>query len=160
MKRALAGWRCSVPKALVIASIGWPLLLGAAVWQRHDGARPAWTTVVYAAASRVCHQLPDRSFASAGVQWPVCARCSGLYLAAPLGALAAWRWRPRSSAGEDRARWWLVAASVPTALTLGVQWLGLEEPANLTRALAALPLGTMIGFVLVRTAASPPRPIG
>jgi len=51
---------------------------------------------------------------------------------------------------------WLALAAVPTAITLAVEWLNLAPVSNLARALAALPLGAMIAFVLVRTAAGEP----
>jgi uncharacterized membrane protein len=35
----------------------------------------------------VCHRIPERSFALAGRQLPLCARCSGLYLGAGAGLL-------------------------------------------------------------------------
>ena len=84
-------------KLLVAASIIWPVLLTGGWWARaHEG--PAWLAAgTYLVAGRVCHQKPDRSFHSSGVQWPVCGRCAGLYLAAPAGALAAlafWRRKP------------------------------------------------------------------
>ena len=140
-------------KALVIASIVWPIVLGAAAWQRAGGGS-VWSTVVYVAASRVCHQRPERSFHSGGVQWPVCARCSGLYLAAPFGACAAaLTLRRRRASRTDRAVGWLLVAAVPTAITFGLEFLGLAAPSNLVRALAALPLGAMLAVVLVRTAA-------
>ena len=148
-------------RALVIGSLVWPLLLGAAVWQRVDphGDRP-WTTVVYLAGSRICHQLPDRSFHTAGVQWPVCARCSALYLSAPVGGLAAVLPVLRRRRSERRALVWLAVASVPTAATLAVQWLGLAEPSNIVRAVAALPLGALLAYVIVGTAAGDARSIG
>ena len=138
--------------SLIVAAFAWPLVLGSAVWQQFDGHPHLWSAVVYAAASRVCHQRPERSFFSAGIKWPVCGRCSGLYLAAPLGAVAA------AVALRGRKRvphqvGLLIAAAIPTALTLGVEWLGLAGVTNLDRFLAALPLGAMIAFVLVRTAA-------
>jgi uncharacterized membrane protein len=139
-------------RALAAASMVWPLVLGAAVWPPTAVRHPVATSLVYAVASRICHQRPERSFHSGGVQWPVCARCSGLYLAAPVGALAGLvsiaRRRP-----ARRRLWWLVAAAVPTAVTFGAEVLGLAAPSNLTRAVAALPLGAMIAFVLVRVGA-------
>lgn len=142
-------------RGLVIAAIAWPVLLAAVVWWRAATGTPAWTTVVYLAASRVCHQLPQRSFSTAGVQWPVCARCSGLYLAAPVGAMVAGlSLRRRRSAA--RLRWWLAAAAVPTAVTVGLEWLGLAAPSNLVRFVAALPLGALVAYVIVRIAADAP----
>jgi uncharacterized membrane protein len=140
-------------KLLVIGAIGWPLLLGLAVWTRHTGRVPLLTGVVYAAASRVCHQRPDRSFFTAGTRWPVCGRCSGLYLAAPLGALLAFRRRGNSA--EPRALAVVTLASVPTLITLLVEWPDIANPTNIGRAIAAAPLGLAIAWVLVRQARQP-----
>ena len=133
-------------KAIVVASVAWPLLLGAAVVAQVHDRSAAWTTVVYAACARVCHQLPGRSFHTAGVQWPVCARCSGLYLAAGVGALAAFlRRRPTPWSAIS-----IVAlAAVPTAVTLGLEWTALAPMTNLLRFAAALPLGAAIAFAMV-----------
>jgi uncharacterized membrane protein len=138
-------------KLLLIGAISWPLVLGVAVWTRHTGRASLYTAVVYAAASRVCHQRPDRSFFSAGTQWPVCGRCAGLYLAAPLGAV--WALRRRSG----RARAWdaktvVALAGLPTIVTLIVEWPAIASPTNLVRAAAAVPLGAALAWVLVRQA--------
>lgn len=34
----------------------------------------------FAVGSSVCHQIPSHSYENAGIQFPLCARCSGLYL--------------------------------------------------------------------------------
>jgi uncharacterized membrane protein len=143
-------------KALAIASIVWPALMGFAVWDRVGGHGGIVTLVVYAAGSRICHQKVERSFHTDDVAWPVCARCSGLYASAPFGAVAALLLRRRRAA-SPRYVTWLAIASVPTALTLGLELAGLAAPSNLTRAIAALPAGAMIAFVLVRLAAGEPR---
>ena len=138
--------------ALIVAAFAWPALLAAATWEVVEGRTPAWSAVVYAAASRVCHQRPERSFHTAGVKWAVCGRCSGLYVAAPIGAVAAGLALRRKARAGRQLRW-LALAAVPTAATLTVEWLNLAPVSNLTRAIAALPLGAMIAFVLIRTAA-------
>jgi uncharacterized membrane protein len=127
-------------------------VLAAATFELTQGKTPAWTAVVYAAGSRVCHQRSDRSFHTDGVKWPVCGRCSGLYLSAPLGALAAVVALRRRTV-VPRQLMWLAIAAVPTAATLAIEWLGLAPVNNVARAVVALPLGAMIAFVLVRTAA-------
>ncbi|HUL73953.1 MAG TPA: DUF2085 domain-containing protein [Vicinamibacterales bacterium] len=144
--------------SLIVAAVVWPALLAASAWSRLDGRHPLWSGIVYAAASRVCHQRPERSFYTAGVKWPVCGRCSGLYLAAPLGALAA-AVAMRRRARADRHVLWLAVAALPTAVTLAVEWLGLAPVSNLARFVAALPLGATIAFVLVRTADGAPESI-
>jgi uncharacterized membrane protein len=138
--------------ALIVSAFAWPVVLGAATYEAVEGRAPEWSAVVYAAASKVCHQRPERSFHTAGVRWPVCGRCSGLYLAAPIGALAAGLAIRRRALSPRQLRWLMVAAA-PTALTLIVEWSGMAPVSNLERALAALPLGAMIAFVIVRTAA-------
>ena len=52
----------------------------------------------------VCHQLPDRSFISGGFQQPVCARCSGIYVATVFGLVALfflYRFRHKPAASYD-----------------------------------------------------------
>jgi uncharacterized membrane protein len=157
-----------VVKILVAASIAWPLVLAAAVWDRAATGGSVWTHVLYVAASRICHQRPERSFHTGGVKWPVCGRCSGLYLAAPVGALAAVsirrrRRRVKAAAAGRLIRHDLVAilllASLPTAVTLAAEWTGLLPVTTFVRALGALPLGAAIGFAIVRVAARSPQTI-
>jgi uncharacterized membrane protein len=146
-----------VARALVLAAILWPVVLGAAWWGRAGGVAGAepWSALVYAAASRICHQKPERSFHAAGTSWPVCGRCSGLYLAAPIGA---------ALAGAHRRRWQLparpvlAAAALPTAVTLGLEWAGVPIT-NALRAAAALPLGAAVAAVLADVATGGRRPI-
>jgi uncharacterized membrane protein len=138
-------------RLLLGAAIAWPMVGGAAVWRRAESpAEPAWTTLVYTAASRICHQRPERSFHTHDVAWPVCARCTGLYLAAPFAALVAFSRRSRRASQLHPLR--LVAlAAIPTALTLFWEWGGLGTPSNLVRFVTALPLGAAIAFVLIAT---------
>ena len=157
-------------KLLIVLSFAWPVTLTAAATSRIAEAAPAFSGLVYLAASRVCHQMPYRSFRTAQVQWPVCARCSGLYLAAPIGAVAAMtslrRRRRPGPVLSERQRVegpslvpWIVAAAVPTALTLACEWLHLVPISNLARAIAALPLGAMVAYAVVRMA-GPSRQVG
>jgi uncharacterized membrane protein len=139
-------------KTLAAAAMAWPLLLASVVWARQDGSQPLWTTVVYLVGSKICHQIAERSFHTNGVQWPVCARCAGLYLAAPIGAVVAIAARRRSRMWAAAAWPIFIVAAVPTLVTLGIEWPGLGAPSNLTRALAALPLGAAIAFLIVRAA--------
>jgi len=145
---------------LVVASWLWPAAGAAAVWSvsRH-GADDVWPPVVYAAASLVCHQRPERSFATAGVQWPVCGRCSGLYLAAPIGAAVGWiRRRTRA----DR-RWVLPVSGVaiaPTVLSVAIEIAGFAPIGNVARFVLALPAGAALALVVVRTAAGAAESIG
>jgi uncharacterized membrane protein len=118
------------------------------------GPRPrlvAAAVFVYDGAGRICHQRSDRSFQLAGVQLPVCARCTGLYVSGAAGALAAWFGSRRRLAAPRRTRAVLLAAALPTVLTVGLELLGLAHPSNTIRALSALPLGAAAGWVFVRS---------
>jgi uncharacterized membrane protein len=107
--------------------------------------------VVYAGAGRICHQRSNRSFHLGGVQQPVCARCTGLYVSGAAGALAAWLGARRRLVAPRGARAVLIAAAIPTALTVGLELLGLAHPSSAMRALAALPLGAAAGWIFVRS---------
>jgi uncharacterized membrane protein len=135
---------------LVVAAVLWPLLLVSATWARVEGRRQAWSDVVYLAASTICHQRADRSFHTAGVAWPVCGRCSGLYLAAPFGAITAWCLRRRRS--EPQLTWVLVIAALPTTATLVAEWIARVAVTNEVRGVAALSLGAAIAFAIVYVA--------
>jgi uncharacterized membrane protein len=117
---------------------------------RHPRLLPA-AVLLYDGAGRICHQRSHRSFQLAGVQQPVCARCTGLYVSGAAGALAAWAgWRRRIPAPRG-TRALLAAAAVPTVLIVGVELLGLAHPSNAIRALSAVPLGAAAGWVFVRS---------
>ena len=115
---------------------------------------PRWpAAIVYGVASLVCHQRPERSFYWGPVQFAVCARCTGLYVGAAIGSVAA------VIAGHDRLvaavpamRRALVVAAVPTAATVAAEWVGLWAPSHTVRALAGLPLGAATAVVLAAAA--------
>lgn len=138
-------------KVLAFASIAWVIVLAAGWWSAETGRATWFGSAVYLTAGRICHQRPDRSFQTAGVQWPVCGRCAGLYLAAPLGALAA---LVASRPGSLR-RWWFLVAAMPTAATFGIEYLNVAPVSSLTRAIAALPLGAAVAYFLVAVTGSP-----
>ena len=140
------GMRRVLPAALTVAALVWLALLVLAPYVGREMA------VVYAFASGVCHQRPERSFHLAGVQLPVCARCLGLYASGALGAALAWpSTRGAQSALDPRqARLVFAAAAAPTIVTVGLEWLGLAYPSNAVRAMASLPLGGAAGWVFVR----------
>lgn len=142
----------SLATIISAAAIAWPLALGVALVDRIDGGASLASDVAYLAASRVCHQRRDRSFEAREIQWPVCARCAGLYLAGPLGVLVAAMPKRRRLRGS---LWVVAAAALPTAATWGAEvMLGLPV-SNGMRFVAALPLGAAVALVLVELSRHP-----
>lgn len=149
------------------AALGWLAVILAAPWALAHGVT-VLPAVVYEAGGLICHQRPDRSFHLSGVQLPVCGRCFGLYASGATGALLALV-AARSSRREGSAtftRVLLATAAFPTAATIAAEWSGAVAITNVARAVAALPLGAVAGWIFVRglrseaAAAEPVRQIG
>lgn len=134
--------------ALAAASVVWIAVLVVAA----AGGDTAGGAAVRTFASFVCHQLPDRSFMWNGVPWPVCARCLGLYAAAPLGALAALFARGSRTFDARLNIRVLGMAAAPTLLTWVAEFIAGLPMTNAARFGAALPLGAAVAWLLVRTA--------
>ena len=94
------------------------------------------------------------------MQLPVCARCLGLYGGGALGVLM-WiavaglgrRASARSAAWHARVRTVLIAAAIPTLVTVVTAWLDVWDPGNVVRATLALPLGAAAGAVVAAVSA-------
>ena len=139
----------------------WVMAVGATIWCGLVLLAPvlpaALGAVVYGIGALVCHQRPERSFHWGGAQLAVCARCSGIYAGACLLlAAAAFGFPGRRSLLDMRVlRPLLMAAAVPTAITVGAEWAGWWVPSHATRAAAGLPLGASVALVVA--AALAPR---
>lgn len=115
--------------------------------------------MVYAAGSLVCHQLPERSFFWGDHPFPVCARCTGLYLSAAVG-FAIWCGgamvrgaRVRGAMVRPSLALRVVAiAAIPTAVSFATGVVGLWDGSNAIRALLAVPLGLSAGVVVAAVA--------
>ena len=116
-----------------------------------------FVAIIFAIGAVICHQRPERSFFWDGQQFPVCARCTGLYLSGAV-AFAGWfalklvrGWRPLAIEPRPALRVLLIAA-VPTVLSVGSGTIGLWDGSNLTRALLAMPLGACAGAIVAAVA--------
>jgi len=107
--------------------------------------------LVYLVGSLVCHQRPERSFHPWGVQVPVCARCEGIYLAAPFSIALVLTVR-RRGARVLASRWmWrrvILFASLPTILTLVWEWTTGEMTSGMVRATAGFALGAAMAAMV------------
>jgi uncharacterized membrane protein len=143
-------------RVLVAAGLLWVAAILSAPLTITSG-RPALSigsAGVYAAASRVCHQLPDRCFWIHGRPMPVCARCAGLYVSAAFAAPLALVWG--SGLSSRRARRLVLIAALPTLATWGIEAAGLAHPSNIVRFAAALPLGFVAAAIVVMAMRQPP----
>jgi hypothetical protein len=173
----LAAW----PAALGVASVIWLVAIFAAPYAARRAApgSPAAVLAVgtYLVGSVICHQQARRSFHLEGVQLPVCARCTGIYLAAPFGVLfvffrrgsapdagsrhspatrlapfgsRARRARPGGGERFDAARWRtaLLLAALPTAVTVVMEWVSGTMIPGPIRFAAGLPIGFVVMWYL------------
>lgn len=138
---------------IVTAAVVWLVWLLAAPF-----LPDAPSAIIYVLASRLCHQLPERSFHLAGAQLPVCARCVAIYAGIAAAALYVWVRRPRLVGFDDglssRAKAAAAIGAMPTVLTVVAEWAGAWEPSNSARALAGVPLGAAVAFVSIAALAA------
>lgn len=77
-----------------------------------------------------CHQMPERSFFYKGYQYPVCARCTGVYLSFPF------------SVPLIRRRWFSTKAAAASACVMLADWLlqffNIRESTNRRRLITGL----------------------
>lgn len=136
----------------VVLTAGWVALLVA------TPLLPGWAgAFVYGLGSFICHQIPERSFHLAGFQLPVCARCLGIYVGVAGGAAFVWM-RPGSGRAmlpisRREFQWVAAIAATPTLVTVALEVAGAWYPSNSTRALAGLPLGVLVGLVVMNALA-------
>jgi uncharacterized membrane protein len=160
----MSGVIAMIAPLVVFLAVGWIAALIAAPLMP---AFPA--AVVYLLGSRICHQIAERSFYLADAQLPVCARCTGIYAGLAAGAMyAIFATLSRRVPGSDpggksihgdsrlrRVRGVLAIGALPTLVTVLVEWMGLWQTSNLTRAIAGAALGIAVGLVVI--AALAPR---
>jgi uncharacterized membrane protein len=141
-------------RTFLAASSAWAVALPLATFA---ASRPAASSAVYGFALAVysvgrivCHQLPERSFHLWNASMPVCARCTGIYVAAAVTALLLRdsRVRLRANRYGGHARLFLLLALAPTAVTLAFEWSTGVTPANWIRALAGAPLGAAVAWAI------------
>jgi uncharacterized membrane protein len=141
-------------RLFVAGAVMWAAALPLATWMAsapgHPSAGYAFAAAVYGASSWICHQRPERSFFIWATQMPVCARCTAIYAGGAVAAVlfGARRSIVRASTARDRAI--LIAAVAPSILTLIVEFGFGRATSNLVRALAGLPIGAVVAWVVLR----------
>lgn len=143
----------SLRPALVFttAAMAWAAILPVAAFAASFGSG-IWGDVaaaVYGLGHVICHQRPERSFAWGGTAWPVCARCTGLYVGAALGACAGLGAPIVAPVPPSRVRLALALAAGPAVASLLFEWGSRQTPSNLVRAATGLFLGLTTACLLV-----------
>jgi len=103
---------------------------------------------IYKGFSKLCHQLPERSFFVAGHPFAVCARCTGLYA----GFTATLLIYPLVSSLERTftpARKWHILAAIPMLIDVGVTFLGIWENTHTSRLFTGALLGSVAVFYVM-----------
>jgi uncharacterized membrane protein len=147
-----------VVRILALLAAGWVALLALSPWLPVPIAG-----VLYLFGGRICHQLTERSFALAGAQLPVCARCLGIYVGAAAGLTLPGPRRMARAALRHPAR----VRGVIIALAMNA--VTLWSASNAVRAAAGFALGFVIARVIGtvdyerwpsprRIAPAPPQP--
>jgi len=123
------------------------LLVGSLPWwlpvvRRYLPVGPFWDHVDLLFVL-VCHRLPERTLAIAGVAMPLCSRCAGICTGLGLGALVAW---PRLSL--PAARLALGITGVVMLLDVAAQDFGLHPLWHWTRLGTGIALGYLMSCTL------------
>jgi uncharacterized membrane protein len=124
---------------LCLSAIAAPVL---AAHAHHSAA-----AVFYLIFSRVCHQIPERSFMVSAYALAVCHRCAGIYLGLFLGALAGNLFIHRS---PRTRRIWVLAAIIPLWLDALLPYTGLWSSTDISRFLTGMLFGVIASSLLVR----------
>lgn len=98
----------------------------------------------------LCHQLPERSFEAAGIQFPVCARCTGIYVGFALVLMAIlWFYRGRHPSGRVAMTVYvLVAISIAAMAWDGISsYAGFRDTSNLLRLITGALFGGSLALV-------------
>lgn len=72
-----------------ILLIGIILTAAILIWVFLSNSQPGLYGKIFSIGSSVCHQIPSHSFTAGEVQFPVCARCAGLYFGSFIGLVYA-----------------------------------------------------------------------
>lgn len=165
-------------RTFTVGAVVWALMLPlatlAASRAHVDVVVSAGALVVYAVGAAVCHQLPMRSFHLWGVQMPVCARCTGIYVGAAFGsvgamvagrsanafalqtkAIALRTWDVARDLSRASRRAIAVVALAPSAATLVYEWTMGLMPSNVIRFAAGAWLGGVLAALVVAATSAP-----
>jgi len=100
----------------------------------------------------LCHQLPERSFFGGGVQLPVCARDTGIYIGFCVAIVLVWLLhRPERPRGFPSVWGWIAFSLMIGSMAIdgGTQLIGVRASTNELRLITGLLSGFGIAMLLV-----------
>lgn len=89
-----------------------------------------------------CHQRPDRSFSIHGKQFPVCARCTGVFAGQLVSLILIHFFKP--------AFWILALFCIVMLLDWSIQYLKIRESTNLRRLITGSLCGYAFGTIILQ----------
>jgi len=111
--------------------------------------------VLMALFDPLCHQLPERSFAVAGVAMALCQRCFGVAAGVAGGAVLAPRLAPLVDPSGGRGLPALALAALPMVADWALHAAGLWVNSPASRFATGAAFGIVAGAILVLAAARP-----
>ncbi|MCL2491316.1 MAG: DUF2085 domain-containing protein [Coriobacteriia bacterium] len=99
----------------------------------------------------LCHQMPERSFIYGGVQLPVCARCTGMYVGITITLVLLFvLYKGAQRVGLPSTAFFVAAAIATFAIGFDGfgSYLGFYETNNFARILTGIMFGSAMGVVL------------
>ncbi|HZE68123.1 MAG TPA: DUF2085 domain-containing protein [Pyrinomonadaceae bacterium] len=141
-RRPLIVWLILAVGALLVLAL--VALAPVALANNHPSV--AWT--IYRGFSKVCHQLPERSFFIDGHPLAVCARCTGLY-AGFTAALVVYPLAVSLKRTFAPPRKWLFLAALPLAIDFSLTFFGIWENTHSSRFLTGALLGSVAVFYVM-----------
>jgi uncharacterized membrane protein len=141
-RRALAFWALSATVAVSLFGLIFVAPVAA------SGGHSTIARGIYGAFAALCHQIPERSYFIDGYQFAVCARCTGVYGGFTLMLLL----YPLISSLKNTVtppRSWLILATIPLAIDVGLNVLGIWQNTHTSRLLTGALLGGVAVFYVM-----------
>lgn len=99
-----------------------------------------WLALMRFGARCGCHQMAKRSFFFRGYQFPVCARCTGLFIGEIISVICL-------AFGFEIGFLWGLALVIPLAFDGGLQYIEVFESNNIRRVITGVVAGFGLTYV-------------
>ena len=104
--------------------------------------------LIYFFFSKICHQIPERSFFIYGKQLAVCSRCTGLYFGFLFGAIL-YPFIFKMNRFRTPSPKYLLLASIPIGVDIFIRTFQIAENTFASRVITGLILGAMTVIFII-----------